>query len=95
MTDKKSRRVLIINNIQSETIDQAIFILKSDRRSSKPNPGIAGEAQRIINDYINRVEQNKSTSINHSVSTKKTVPMWLKLSLLTLTVASLLFFILR
>ena len=35
MTDKKSRRVVIINNIKSDTIDQAIFILKSDKNQSR------------------------------------------------------------
>ena len=61
MTDKKSRRVVIINNINSDTIDQAIFILKSDKRSDsvRAESNIVYEAQNIINNYIRRVEQMK------------------------------------
>lgn len=61
MTDKKSRRVVIINNINSDTIDQAIFILKSDkhRDCARTESNIVHEAQNIINNYIRRVEQMK------------------------------------
>lgn len=65
MTDKKSRRVVIINNIDSDTIDQAIFILKSDKRDALParaNNSVAYEAQRIINNYIRQVERIKITN---------------------------------
>lgn len=61
MTDKKSRRVVIINNIKSDTIDQAIFILKND---TVPNAAFAdvtaaAEAQGIIDSYIRQVERIK------------------------------------
>ncbi len=60
MTDKKSRRVVIIDNIKSETIDQAIFILKSDKRLVPYSENsVAAEAQNIINSYIRRVENIK------------------------------------
>lgn len=62
MTDKKSRRVVIINNINSDTIDQAIFILKSDKRdcaSYKNDNSVVAEAQKIINNYIRQVERLK------------------------------------
>lgn len=65
MTDKKSRRVVIINNIDSDTIDQAIFILKSDKHDCLParaNNTVAYEAQRIINNYIRQVERIKITN---------------------------------
>ena len=61
MLDKKSRRVVIINNIQSDTIDQAIFILKthkSARCTSENN--IVTEAQTIIDQYIRQVERLKN-----------------------------------
>ena len=63
MTDRKSRRVVIINNINSDTIDQAIFILKSDKKdaqlSKSADGDIVREAQNIINNYIRQVERLK------------------------------------
>jgi len=61
MLDKKSRRVVIINNIQSDTIDQAIFILKTHKSvhcTSENN--IVNEAQTIIDQYIRQVERLKN-----------------------------------
>ena len=60
MLDKKSRRVVIINNIQSDTIDQAIFILKNQRTANytKQN-NIVLEAQMIIDQYIRQVDRLK------------------------------------
>ncbi len=55
MMAKSSKRVVIINNIKSEKIEQAIFILKGSG-SQKPDRFIVREAQEIINDYINKVE---------------------------------------
>lgn len=61
MTDKKSRRVMIFNNIKSDTIDQAIFILKSTPASGRTNDATAaGEAQEIINSYVRQVESIRS-----------------------------------
>ncbi len=63
MTDRKSRRVVIINNINSDTIDQAIFILKStksDQRFRSDDNNVVIEAQKIINNYIKQVERLKS-----------------------------------
>ncbi len=61
MTDKKSRRVMIFNNIKSDTIDQAIFILKSAPLKGRTNDATAaGEAQEIINSYVRQVESIRS-----------------------------------
>ncbi len=59
MTNKKGKRAVIINNIKSESIEQAIFILKSDmgEKYSEAGSMIIAEAQEIINNYINRVER--------------------------------------
>lgn len=58
MTDKKSRRVMIFNNIKSDTIDQAIFILKSAPLKGRTSDATAaGEAQEIINSYVQQVEK--------------------------------------
>ena len=58
MTDKKSRRVVIINNIKSDNIDQAIFILKNNRAESshRIKTTIVQEAQDIINSYVRQVD---------------------------------------
>lgn len=55
MTAKSSRRVVIINNIKSDKIEQAIFILKGSYLQ-KPDRGIIREAQNIIDEYIMKVE---------------------------------------
>lgn len=66
MTDKKSRRVVIINNIKSDTIDQAIFILKDEVKAkgvSFSDINASVEAQEIINSYIRQVEWLKSKPV--------------------------------
>ena len=58
MTDRKGKRAIIINNIKSDSIEQAIFILKPSAES-RPNSGggIVAEAQEIINSYIKTMER--------------------------------------
>lgn len=58
MTAKSSRRVVIINNIKSEKIEQAIFILRGSN-IQRPDRGVIKEAQDIIDEYIKRVEGDK------------------------------------
>ena len=46
---------LIINDIKSDSIEQAIFILrtpKKEHENYRINSSIAGEAQNIINSYV-------------------------------------------
>lgn len=94
MIDKKSRRVVIINNIQSDTIDQAIFILKCDKRTPKPDINIANEAQTIINNYIKQVERLKTTK-NSSTKTKKAIPRWLKFLLTSGMISGIIYFVIH
>ena len=54
MTAKSSRRVVIINNIKSDKIEQAIFILRGDK-DGKPNSFVLAEAQEIIDSYIHKI----------------------------------------
>lgn len=58
MIDKSGKRAVIISNIHSDSIEQAIFILKSEGISPRRSvgSGIISEAQEIINNYINTVE---------------------------------------
>ena len=60
MTEKKGKRAVIISNIKSNSIEQAIFILKSPAydASFDAGSGIVAEAQEIINSYINTIEKN-------------------------------------
>ncbi len=69
MTDKKSRRVVIINNINSDSIDQAIFILKSDPHipQTTVNSSVAKEAQDIIDNYIRQVDRIKDGYSPHAI----------------------------
>lgn len=75
MTDKKSRRVVIINNINSETIDQAIFILKSDKKDSafpaNRDTDIVREAQDIISNYVRQMERVKGNLSDMNRARKK------------------------
>ncbi len=58
MTEKNGKRAVIINNIRSKSIEQAIFILKSPEKDGCVDPGgyVISEAQEIINSYIRRME---------------------------------------
>ncbi len=92
MIDKKSRRVVIINNIQSDTIDQAIFILKSDKNSNGKTfneKNVAAEAQDIINNYIRQVERLKGLHCPDS-SKKHKSPFFAHLFTMVLTAAFML-----
>lgn len=60
MAERRGKRAVIISNIKSESIEQAIFILRTP--SAEPTAaavgrGIVEEAQEIINNYINTVER--------------------------------------
>lgn len=85
MTDKKSRRVVIINNIKSDTIDQAIFILKSNAKecSGGISTTVAQEAQDIINNYMRQVEMIKSGSVTKRNNAKVNGAFPILLSLLS------------
>lgn len=56
LTDKRGKRAVIINNIHSDAIEQAIFILKSESVKNRPGVGIIAEAQGIIDNYIKMTE---------------------------------------
>lgn len=58
MTAKSSRRVVIINNIKSDKIEQAIFILRGSNLQ-KPDRSIIKEAQDIIDDYVRKLGGEK------------------------------------
>lgn len=80
MIDRKSRRVVIINNIQSDSIDQAIFILKDAKKHSErkfSEDAVAEEAQKIINDYIrqvNRLKDSQKLMHNKKRNERKLLP---------------------
>ena len=63
MTESTGKRAVIINNIRSDSIEQAIFILKpTAEMSTSVGTGIVAEAQEIINNYIMQVERAGSYS---------------------------------
>ncbi len=61
-----TKKVLIIDNIKSSNIQQAIFILK-DRRSSISEYNIIDEANGIIDSYI----RNSDRTIMRTVKKKR------------------------
>lgn len=61
MIKNSTRKVYIVNNFKSDKIEQAIFILKSGCEfSGKINSDLALEAQKIINDYVIKIEDEKN-----------------------------------
>ncbi len=54
MTSKSARKVVIINDIKSARIEQAIFILK-DSESIDCTSSILDEANKIVQNYIRQV----------------------------------------
>lgn len=61
MKEKNSKKVIIINEIASDTIEQAIFILKNSGKEVKPisqNSYVLAEAQNIIKSYIDKIENS-------------------------------------
>lgn len=58
MTESTGKRAVIINNIHSKSIEQAIFILRpTAEMTTSVGTGIVAEAQEIINSYIMQVEK--------------------------------------
>ena len=63
MKDKQSKKVVIINDIKSDAIEQAILILRSSGSSPEsvpPGYHIVTEAQNIINSYIQTMEKTQA-----------------------------------
>ena len=55
MTNKSAKRVVIISDIKSSCIEQAIFILK-DNPPSESGADIMEEANQIVYNYIRQVQ---------------------------------------
>ena len=53
------RRIILLNNTESDLFDQAIFILKQEKIAS--NQDIIKECERMINQNI-RVKKNSGTN---------------------------------
>ena len=63
MKDKQSKKVVIINDIKSDAIEQAILILRSSGSSPEsvpPGYHIVTGAQNIINSYIQTLEKTQA-----------------------------------
>lgn len=64
MKGKKTKKVVIINDINSDTIEQAILILKNNGIATATTAGqhIVREAGNVINSYIKTVEKTDGKS---------------------------------
>lgn len=63
MKDKQSKKVVIIEDIRSDTIEQAIFILRNHGgvvSEGSRGQRVIEEAQRVINAYVDTVEKAQS-----------------------------------
>ncbi|MDY6314137.1 MAG: hypothetical protein SPL89_03055 [Clostridia bacterium] len=47
-----TRNIIILNNLGSENIEQAIIILKNKSKLCAPQEDIVFEAQKVIDDFI-------------------------------------------
>ncbi len=57
MREKNSKRVVIIDQIDSDSIEQAILILRNNGvPTSRAGASIVSEAERIINSYVQTME---------------------------------------
>ncbi len=66
MKDKQSKKVVIINDISSDTIEQAIFILRNSGEvaSVGRKSYVLAEAQNIIQNYIQTTDKKGITAKN-------------------------------
>ena len=60
MTNKSAKRVVIISDLKSNCIEQAIFILK-DNPPSDSKSDIMEEANQIVYNYIRQVQAGEFT----------------------------------
>ena len=61
MLTKNSKRVIIIDKVKSDMIEQAIFILKGNENDAAAiECGIVAEAQGIIESYIKRMNKARA-----------------------------------
>lgn len=49
-----TRNIIILNNLGSENIEQAIIILKNKSKLCAPQEDIVFEAQKVIDDFISK-----------------------------------------
>lgn len=89
MTAKSSRRVVIINNIKSDKIEQAIFILRGGSLG-KPDSGIIKEAQDIIDEYVKKVGGKTLSSPPPPINSKVAKRQRINAGLLTVMVSAVL-----
>ena len=60
----KSRQVVVIRDVKSDYIEQAILIVKSDmpqKEYYKESDDIVKEAQKIINEYVTGIHRTKQS----------------------------------
>ena len=100
MKEKNSKRVVIIDEIDSGTIEQAIFILRNNGTEEKPGKGsIVKEAERIINAYVHTIEgtqrginkkEGKIRRSNVEKKSRKDMGIWIAVACFTLALGFVL-----
>ncbi len=63
--NKHSKKVFVMNNLNSRYIEQAIFILKD--KESKLNDAVITEAEKIVSRYLAGEENKKSAAKSGTV----------------------------
>lgn len=74
MKENSRKKVVIIDNVYSDTIEQAIFILRNGGAVGRPveaGAGFLSEAQSIINAYAHTVERANGRSFHRERKSRK------------------------
>ena len=91
-----TRKVVILDNITSPYIHQAIIVLKDKARDS--GPAVMEEAERVVNEYLSKINTDDMEvtlySRPYEKAKKSKLPFYMACALLALS-AVLLFCIIR
>lgn len=81
-----TRNIIILNNLNSDDIEQAIIILKNHNKNNySANAGIVSEAQKIIDDFILK-NKRRSKRLNEIRSLLILIPTAAVIGLLMYTI---------
>ena len=96
MNNLDMKNIIVLKNLPSNIIDEAIVILKNNKIKKRSdtnknieediNNSIVNEAQNVITEYIERIELNKKEKINE----KKVLLKYKKLQIITILFGILL-----
>ncbi|MBR1969727.1 MAG: hypothetical protein IKA17_05175 [Clostridia bacterium] len=85
-----TRKIVVLNNLKSQRIEQAIFILRDEKDYSEADAVI--EAERIVDSYLENIRRPLLEKNTKKDNKNKLLLFWGSAALM---VTALLFFIIR